>query len=150
MKKILVIGLISGLCSTGALAAACAFNGTGASAAAVATPTAATEMCACDGGTAQKTSINGGPGAVVATPVFTKTGFEVQCSSNTVVSYSEVSGTLFAVAAGSGKGNQLFSGNSNGGAVTASTTACTGTNKSCTGANVSGELTRAVTAGSGS
>lgn len=150
MKKILVMGLISGLCSTGAFAAACTFTGTGVAAGAVATPVAATEQCACDGGKAQKTSINGGSGTVVATPVFTKTGFDVQCSSNTVVSYNEVSGTLFAVAAGSGKGNQLFGGNSNGGAVTASTTGCTGTNKSCTGANVSGELTRTVALGSGS
>jgi hypothetical protein len=149
MKKILVMGLISGLCSTGAFAAACGFSGTGSAAAAIATPTAATEQCACNGGTAQKTSINGGPGAVVATPVFTKTGFEVQCSANTVVSYNEVSGTLFAVAAGSGKGNQLFAGNSNGGAVQASTTACQGTNKACLGSDVSGELGRAVIAGSG-
>jgi hypothetical protein len=114
------------------------------------TPATNTEQCACNGGTAQKTAINGGPGAVVATPVFAKTGFDVQCSSNTVVSYNEVSGTLFAVAAGSGKGNQLFGGNTNGGAVTASTTACTGTNKACLGSDVSGELTRAVTAGGGS
>lgn len=150
MKKILVMGLISGLCSTGAFAAACSFAGTGAAAAAIASPTAATEQCACNGGSAQKTSINGGPGAVVASPVFAKTGFDVQCSSNTVVSYNEVSGTLFAVASGSGKGNQLFGGNTNGGAVTASTTACTGTNKACLGSDVSGELGRAVTAGSGS
>ncbi len=150
MKKILVMGLISGLCSTGAFAGACTFAGTGAAAAAVTTPATNTEQCACNGGTAQKTAINGGPGAVVATPVFAKTGFDVQCSSNTVVSYNEVSGTLFAVAAGSGKGNQLFGGNTNGGAVTASTTACTGTNKACLGSDVSGELTRAVTAGGGS
>ncbi|MDA8254632.1 MAG: hypothetical protein M0Z99_03170 [Betaproteobacteria bacterium] len=148
MKKILVMGLITGLCSTGAFAAACTFAGTGVQAGAIGTPVANTEQCACDGGKAQKTSINGGPGAVVATPVFTKTGFEVQCSSNTVVSYNEVSGTLFAVAAGSGKGNQLFSGNSNGGAVATSTTACTGTNKACLGTDVSGELARAVAAGS--
>jgi Cu-processing system permease protein len=112
MKKILVMGLISGLCSTGAFAGACTFAGTGAAAAAVTTPATNTEQCACNGGTAQKTAINGGPGAVVGTPVFAKTGFDVQCSSNTVVSYNEVSGTLFAVAAGSGKGNQLFGGNS--------------------------------------
>jgi hypothetical protein len=146
MKKILVIGLISGLCSTGAFAAACSYSGTGAAASAVATPAANTEQCACNGGSAQKTAINGGPGAVVGTPVFVKTGFDVQCSANTVVSYNEVSGTLFAVASGSGKGNQLYAGTSNGGAITANTTACTGTNKACLGSDVSGVLTATVTA----
>jgi hypothetical protein len=148
MKKILVIGLISGLCSTGAFAGACSYAGTGAAAADVATPTAATEQCACNGGSAQKTKINGGAGTVVATPVFVKTGFDVQCSANTVVSYNEVSGTLFAVGSGSAKGNQLYVGTSNGGSITASTTGCTGTNKSCLGSDVSGVLATAVTAAS--
>jgi hypothetical protein len=146
MKKILVIGLISTLCSTGAFAAACSYAGSGTAAAAIATPTAATEQCACNGGATQKTSINGGAGAVVGAPVFVKTGFDVQCSANTVVSYNEVSGTLFAVSSGSGKGNQLYAGTSNGGSITASTTACTGTNKSCLGSDVSGVLTATVTA----
>jgi hypothetical protein len=149
MKKILAIGLISGLCSTGAFAADCTYTGTGVAASAVATPTAGANQCACDGGSAQKTSINGGPGAVVATPVFVKTGFDVQCSANTIVSYNEVSGTLFAVSAGSGKGNQLYAGTSNGGAITASTTACTGTNKACLGTDVKGVLDAAVTAAGG-
>jgi hypothetical protein len=146
MKKILVIGLISGLCSTGAFAGACSYAGTGAAPVAVATPAAATEQCACNGGSAAKNTINGGAGAVVGTPVFVKTGFDVQCSANTIVSYNEVSGTLFAVSSGSGKGNQLYAGTSNGGAITASTTACTGTNKACLGSDVSGVLTAAVTA----
>ena len=150
MKKILLVTVVSSIFSTGAFAAACGYTTTGSPAAAIATPTAATEQCACDGDKAQKTDINGGPGAIVASAVFVKTGFAVQCSSNTIVSYNEVSPTLFAVASGSAKGNQLFGGHTNGGAVTASTTACTSPTKSCTGANVSGELTRVVTAGGGS
>lgn len=150
MKKILLVTVVSSIFSTGAFAAACTYTNTGVVAAAIATPTAATPQCACDGGTAQKTAINGGPGAIVATPVFVRTGFDVQCSSNTIVSYNEVSSTLFAVASGSAKGNQLFGGHTNGGAVTASTTACSGTNKACVASDVGGELGRMVTAGTGS
>ena len=150
MKKILLVTVVSSIFSTGAFAAACSYTTTGAAATAITTPAAATAQCACDGATAQKTAINGGPGAIVASAVFVKTGFAVQCSSNTIVSYNEVSGTLFAVAAGSAKGNQLFGGHTNGGAVTASTIACTSPTKSCTGSDVAGELTRTVTAGGGS
>jgi hypothetical protein len=93
------------------------------------------EMCVCNGGTAQTTAYNGGSGAVIATAaqVFTKSGFIIQCSSNTVVSTNEVNATLFAVAAGSRKGNQTVGGSSAGGAVTASGQCAS---SGCTGANV--------------
>lgn len=140
MKKLLVVGLISGLFSAGAFAAACTATATTSAVAAATGAITAGEMCVCDGGAAQTTAYNGGSGAVVATPVFTKSGFIIQCSSNTVVSTNEVSGTLFAVAGGSRKGNQTVAGSSAGGAVTASgQCAATG----CTGANVSTALATA-------
>lgn len=149
MKKILMVGLLSSLCSAGALAAACPDTSTGAAiAAGSATPTTG-EQCICDGGNAIKNTVNGGSGAVVTTPIFVKTGFDVQCSANTLVSYNEVSGTAFAVAAGSKKGNQSFIGTSNGGAVAVSAK-CTGTNDACTGANVTTANGAATTAAGGS
>ncbi|MFZ3223856.1 MAG: hypothetical protein WA142_12270, partial [Rugosibacter sp.] len=84
MKKLLVIGLVSSFFSAGAFAAAC--SGDGTLAAAVAAPSSSTgptgELCACNGGVANKTLINGGPGVPVNTPVFVRTGFAVQCSAN--------------------------------------------------------------------
>jgi hypothetical protein len=50
-------------------------------------------------------------------PIFLQTGFDVQCSANTIVSYNEVSSTGFAVSSGSKKGNQSFKGSSAGGGV---------------------------------
>ena len=150
MKKILLIGLMSGLFSAGAFAAACDATGTNAAVAAPSSSTGPTgEMCACNGGTAGKNTVNGGSGTPVATPVFVKTGFDVQCSANTIVSFNEVSGTAFAVASGSKKGNQSFMGTSNGGAVAVSAK-CTGTNDACTGANVTTANGLATTAASGS
>lgn len=64
-----------------------------------------------------KTRVNGGPGVIPATPVFTRSGFEVQCSANVFLSYSEVNATAAAVGSTSAKGNQYFGGHSNGGAV---------------------------------
>lgn len=117
-----------------AIVAAMALAGSGNALAAVnANPNSATTYyAACDGGTATKYDQFGGPGApyTVATS-FVKTGFSVQCSSNTFVAYKNVSGTLFQVGAGSGKGNQSFKGSSNGGAVVTHTV-CTGTNLACT------------------
>ena len=84
---------------------------------------------------------------MIGTPIFVKTGFDVQCSANTLVSYNEVSGTAFAVASGSMKGNQTFIGSSNGGAVTTSAK-CTGTNDACTAANVTTANAAATTASS--
>ncbi|BAO30570.1 hypothetical protein [Sulfuritalea hydrogenivorans] len=151
MKKLLVVGIVSSVFSAGAFAAACtATAAAGAQAAAAGTGNATTastagEYCVCDGGTAFKNTVNGGSGTVLLTPVFAKTGFDVQCSANTVVSYNEVSGNLFAVGGGSRKGNQSVAGTSNGGAVTAAAK-CSGTNDACTGANVSTALGNAVTA----
>ena len=152
MKKLILVGIVSSVFSAGAFAqAACtatAAAGAQAAPAGTGSATAASttgQFCVCDGGTAFKNTVNGGSGTVLLTPVFAKTGFDVQCSSNTVVSYNEVSGNLFAVAGGSRKGNQAVMGSSNGGAVTAQAK-CTGTNDSCTGANVSSALTAAVTA----
>ena len=147
MKKILVIGLISGLCSTGAFAA-CAGGGGAMTGGAATGGTADTDVCICNGGAAVKSNVNGGAGTANSAPVFIKTGFDVQCSANTFVNYNEVSATLFAVASGSQKGNQAFAGTSNGGAIGTSTTACDGTNKACTATNVSAALTAAVSAAS--
>lgn len=149
MKKILLVGVVSSFMSAGAFAAACAGGGGAQAAGAAAGGTAATEQCVCNGGTAIKSTVNGGSGTVVATPVFVKTGFDVQCSSNTIVSYNEVSGTAFAVGSGSLKGNQSFKGNSNGGAVAVSAK-CTGTNDACTVANVTTATAAAVTDAGGS
>jgi hypothetical protein len=153
MKKLLVVGLISSLFSAGAFAAACTATATVSVnppiAAGSATAPAAGENCVCDGGAAGKSTVNGGSGTVVtlANVIFVKNGFDVQCSSNTIVSYNEISGTAFAVASGSKKGNQSFIGASNGGAVTTSAK-CTGTNDACTGANVSTANGLATTAAS--
>lgn len=124
MKKILIVGLVSSVFSAGAFAAVCSAT-TGAAGAVLtavgdaATP-AAGEMCVCDGATPTKVAVNGGSGTVITTPMFVKNGFDVQCSSNTIVSYNEVSATVFAVGGGSRKGNQTVQGSSAGGAVTTS------------------------------
>ncbi|MFZ2627650.1 MAG: hypothetical protein WAX67_02080 [Rugosibacter sp.] len=148
MKKILVIGVVSALFSSLSFAGAC--TGTGG-AQAVTAPTSSTtatgEMCVCNGGAAIKSTFNGGSGEVVATPVFVKTGFDIQCSANTLVSTNEVSGTAFAVAGGSTKGNQTFIGSSNGGAVTTSAK-CLGTNGACTAGDVTTANGLATTASS--
>lgn len=149
MKKILLVGVVSSIFSAGAFAAACTGGGGAQAAGAAAGGTANTQQCVCNGGAAIKSTVNGGSGTVVATPVFVKTGFDVQCSSNTLVAYNEVSGTAFAVASGSTKGNQSFMGTSNGGAVAVSAK-CSGTNDACTPANVTSAHALAVTAAGGS
>lgn len=149
MKKILLVGVVSSIFSAGAFAAACDGAGGAQAAGAAAGGTANTQQCVCNGGLALKSTVNGGSGTVVVTPVFVKTGFDVQCSSNTLVSYNEVSGTAFAVASGSVKGNQSFMGTSNGGAVAVSAK-CSGTNDACTPANVTTAHNAAVTAAGGS
>ena len=124
MKKLILAGLISGVFSAGAFAAAC--TATTAAAGAVVTAVgdaaapAAGQMCVCDGATPTKVQVNGGSGTVITTPRFAKNGFDVQCSSNTIVGYNEVDATTFAVGAGSRKGNQTVQGSSAGGAVTTS------------------------------
>lgn len=86
----------------------------------------------CVGSTvADKADYAGGSGAVVtSTTSFIKTGFVVQCSSNSWVSVINASSTLYQVGSGSTKGNQSFRGSSNGGAVVTNAQ-CTGTNNAC-------------------
>jgi hypothetical protein len=136
MKKILIVGLISSVFSAGAFAAACTATASAAgnvvTTAGSATAPSAGENCVCDGATPTKVAVNGGSGTVITTPMFAKNGFDVQCSSNTIVSYNESTATLFAVGGGSRKGNQSVQGSSAGGAVTtsakcASTSGCAGT-----------------------
>lgn len=145
MKKILIAGLISTFFSAGAFAAAC--DGTGGPQTAGSATPAAGEQCVCNGKTAVKSTVNGGKGAAVTTPIFLATGFDVQCSANTIVSYNEVTPTAFAVAAGSVKGNQTFTGSSAGGGV-AVNAPCTGPGSSCTFGDVTNANAVATTASS--
>jgi hypothetical protein len=156
MKKILVIGLISGFFSAGAFAAACTTTNTAAGPVLTTAGTndgttqpSAGETCVCDGATATKVKVNGGSGTVMEIPQFVKNGFDVQCSNNTIVSYDEVSATAFAVSSGSRKGNQSFIGSSNGGSVT-TYKKCTGTNDACIGTDVTTAHDAAVTAATSS
>lgn len=120
----------------GTTAAAVGTAGTGG------TMSANTSVCL---GSAQKNTIYGGSGQPVTTgALFIKTGFDVQCSNNVVMQMREVSANAGAVGSGSLKGNQSFSGHSNGGAITARAK-CTGTNDQCTTANVGTALDTAVT-----
>jgi len=113
----------------------------------VAVPPTNAERAVCAGLTAAKFKVYGGSGTPVdsTTSFFVKTGFDVQCSANTFVSFAENSATLFTVAAGSGKGNQSVKGSSNGGAVTVHAK-CTGTNDACG----TGDITTALTAAAAS
>lgn len=106
----------------------------------------ATNYTLCDG-KGGKTSVWGGSGAVLdaaATPVFTQSGFDVQCSANTLVYAQEVNTNLAVVGAGSLKGNQSFKSSSNGGAVAAHKK-CTGTNDACQQADIEDAVTQAIT-----
>lgn len=148
MKKLILAGLISGVFSAGAFAAAC--TATAAAAGAVVTSVGSGSapgagiMCVCDGATPTKVQVNGGSGTVITTPMFAKNGFDVQCSSNTIVAYNEKSATIFAVGAGSRKGNQTVQGSSAGGAVTTSGK-CASTS-GCAFGDTSTALTAAETA----
>ena len=117
----------------------------------VATVAATTPYNLCDGASGGgKVKVWGGSGQVVTAPnvpVFTRNGFEVQCSSNVFLSAQEDSGNLAAVGSGSAKGNQYFGGNTNGGAITAGGK-CTGTNDACTTTDVGTALAAAIAAGS--
>jgi len=145
MKKLLIAGLISGLFSAGAMAAACTGTGGAQAAGAAAGGTANTEQCVCNGKTAVKSTVNGGKGTTATAPVFLASGFDVQCSANTLVSYNEVSPTAFAVGSGSAKGNQTFQGSSAGGGVSKSAD-CAATG--CTSADVTTATAAAATASS--
>lgn len=129
-------------------------------AAGIAAGLTATKGEVCDGKAGSgMTKVNGGSGTVIeaSKALFTKNGFDVQCSSNTFVSFEEVSANLAAVAAGSAKGNQSFGGHSNGGSILPGGAAgkeadakCTGTNDACIADDVTKTLGNAVTAGKGS
>lgn len=139
MNKKLILAMVATVASSGAFAAVCsgttALTSTGTSA----TGTTG-EMCVCNGNAAAKNAVLGGSGTPVTASVsFIKNGFDMQCSSNTFVSFQEHSATLFGVAAGSAKGNQTVRGNSNGGAIGVSAK-CTGTNNNCT----AGDVTTAI------
>ncbi|MBI5907513.1 MAG: hypothetical protein HY853_02865 [Burkholderiales bacterium] len=117
-----------------------------AASAAVTTVTAGQTYRLCDGASGGgKVQVNGGSGAVVSAPVFTRNGFDVQCSSNVFLGAQEVSANLAVVGAASAKGNQYYGGHSNGGAITAGG-ACATTG--CTQANTDTAIAAAVTAGS--
>ena len=100
----------------------------------------AAESVTCSG-TAAKKPINGGSGTTTQTTFF-KGGFDFQCSNNVLLSHDEYSTNMLLVAAGSLKGNQVFAGNSNGGAIKA-VGKCTGTNDACQATDVSTALTNA-------
>lgn len=103
---------------------------------------AVTSLCA---GTAQKTSVYGGSGnPVTVGAVFIKSGFDVQCSNNVLMTAIELGGTSAAVASGSLKGNQSFKGQTGGGAIVPHLK-CTGDNDMCLDADVSAALTQACT-----
>jgi len=142
MKKILVIGLISSFFSAGAFAAACDGAG-GAQTAGSATPSTG-EQCVCNGKTAVKSTVNGGKGGpAITAPLFVQTGFDVQCSANTLVSYNEVAPTAFAVASGSVKGNRAYKGSSAGGGIAEMPTPCPATG--CTPTEVTAANAAATT-----
>lgn len=126
----------------------------------VATVSADTANQVCDGTSAAgKAKVSGGSGVALdaTTAVFTKNGFDVQCSANTYVYFNEVSANLAAVAAGSTKGNQAFGGHSNGGAILpggaadkAGDAKCSDVNDACKPDDVTKSLTNAISAASGS
>lgn len=133
MKKyaILALAFLAGSGSAFAANRAVADGGTTATAVCVGTATA------------DKADYAGGSGAVITTATsFIKTGFIIQCSSNSYVSVINASATLYQVGSGSGKGNQSFKGSSNGGAVVTNAV-CTGTNAACTQANADSAATDA-------
>lgn len=77
-----------------------------------------TNNVVCNGdATGGKASVNGGPGAVPATTVFTRSGFDMQCSANVFMIFNEVNTTTAVIGSSSAKGNQFFGGHSNGGAI---------------------------------
>ena len=145
MKKILMLGLISSFFSAGAFAAACTATAAAGTQQGASTSLggAGVEQCACNGGTAAKFGVNGGAGFMIVAPIFAKTGFNVQCSANTIVSFNEISGTAAAVASGSRKGNQAFKGSTAGGGV--SVVGACASNNGCIGTDVTTAMTAAVT-----
>lgn len=108
MKKITIfaaLSLVAGIAGAGDIAA----------------PTGAVTGASsdvCTGSTAAKYNVYGGPGQPVTEATsFIKTGFSVQCSANTFVTFQDHSATDLRVGSASVKGNQSYRGSSNGGAV---------------------------------
>jgi opacity protein-like surface antigen len=107
MKKFATLAALALVASTSAMAADIADPAPGT-----------TNRDVCTGASAAKYNVAGGPGSpYTTTGSFIKTGFAVQCSSNTFVTFQNRSGTMFLVGATSSKGNQSYRGSSNGGAV---------------------------------
>lgn len=77
---------------------------------------------------------------------FVRTGFTAKCSANTQVKFDQTA-TYAAVGSTSTKGNQVYGGNTNGGAV-AVDTAVTCASTGCTATNAATALTNALAAGS--
>lgn len=103
-------------------------------AAAMAASNAALAATACSGAAGNGNSITGATDG----SKFVRVTFTAKCSAN-VNSQYEDSTTTFAVAAGSSKGKNTFVGNTAGGAVKPSGTACS--SSGCT----AGEVTSALT-----
>jgi hypothetical protein len=145
MKVKFMVAAVAACASWSALA--------GGIAAGITTVTPDTAYQVCDGnGTTGKTNVYGGPGTVLdstVTPVFTRTGFAIQCSSNVLMSVNEVSNTLAVVSSASKKGNQFFGGHTNGGSITP-LGKCTGTNDACQDADITSGITKAKEAASSS
>lgn len=142
MKKIgLIVGLIAASSFTSVYAA-------GVSTGVDLTGGAVGELCDGTAG-GGKTPVNGGSGTPIAAAdaTFTRTGFDIQCSSNVFLSAQEVSGTLAVVASGSAKGNQSYMGSTNGGAITANAK-CTGTNDACQDQDITDAIAAAIAASS--
>lgn len=118
----------------------------------VATVTAGATYRPCiEGATGGKAAVWGGSGTIVTatSAVFTRTGFDIQCSANVLLGVQEVNSNLAVVSSGSQKGNQYFAGHSNGGAIGA-VGKCSGTNNACVTGDVDKGLQDAITKSSAS
>jgi hypothetical protein len=96
---------------------------------------------ACTGEAGNGTTVAG------AADKFVRVQFTPKCSANSLVQYTDQV-TSFAVAAGSSKGKTTFIGNTAGGAVKVSGTACSASG--CTTGEVSTALSSAEALASGS
>lgn len=142
MKRILIPAIL--IASSSAFAAGVA---------PIASMTADANTQVCNGtSNSGKTSVLGGSGAIPpagTTLVFTRSGFDIQCSANVFMSIQESSANLAMVGSGSAKGNQSFAGHTNGGAIKAMRK-CTkgGANNACGNEDVNDAISEAKTASS--
>ncbi len=101
---------------------------------------AQTAVCAAPSAASNGTTITGG----TAGTDFVLSTFTPKCSTNVHLAYQQ-NATTFAVASGSAKGKTYYSGNTNGGGVTADgTCAATG----CTAADTQTKVTAKLSASS--